>query len=517
MTRSRSHWRAGLALGIAALSAACAYTPAEEAPIVAQPNRAPTRNVTGFTEALTCMDNLFTQYNKSNFVITSQGIPDATGEISTGTKEMLITAISRMSVKSGAFRFVDFDQVTSPDINSLQSLVGFTDDFRVPNFYLRGAVTQFDENVISEAASASVAIPDADVGVSADQVVSVVSLDLNAGDLLTRQILPGISSNNSIAVRRVGFGGDAGGEISTLGVFFSLSLNRSEGMHAAVRNLVELSAIEVLGKLTKVPYWRCLSIEQTNPQVMREARGWFNAMGKREQVAFVQDALIGLGYYQGQASGNLDAATREAIGAYQAQNDLIADGRVNFDLYAKLISEDLALGRKPSGNVVNAAVNNQAAATTGQASAPPPAPPSLAMVLSTPRGDQPVYNTGEVLQMTFRTNQDAYGYCYYQDASGQVARVFPNRFQPDALVPGGTVVTVPSNDASFEIVLEQPGVTERFLCVAADQELGLALPDGLKSDDLTPLPARDLDQIANVFRGLNQGQLATRQIEVQVR
>ena len=56
-------------------------------------------------------------------VITSQGIPDATGAVQAGTKEMLISAISRMSVKSAAFRFVDYDQ-DQYDINALQNLVG---------------------------------------------------------------------------------------------------------------------------------------------------------------------------------------------------------------------------------------------------------------------------------------------------------------------------------------------------------------------------------------------------------
>jgi hypothetical protein len=43
--------------------------------------------------------------------------------------------------RSGASRFVDFDQ-TEFDINALQSLVGFTEDFVVPNYYIRGAITQ---------------------------------------------------------------------------------------------------------------------------------------------------------------------------------------------------------------------------------------------------------------------------------------------------------------------------------------------------------------------------------------
>ena len=136
--------------------------------------------------------------------------------------------------------------------------------------------------------------------------MSVVSLDMNIGNLLTRQIQPGMSAHNSISVTRNTKVGDAGGTISTYGLFFNLALNRAEGMHAAVRNLIELSTIEVLGKLAEVPYWRCLQIEQTNPAVEATARAWFNDMSEREQIVFVQRALASQGLYDAPITGVRD-------------------------------------------------------------------------------------------------------------------------------------------------------------------------------------------------------------------
>src|SRR6185437_14385910 len=111
---------------------------------------------------------------------------------------------------------------------------------------------------------------------SKDKVVSVISVDLNLGKLVTRQILPGMSASNSIAVVRSGKGADLGGVIGQgggqAGLTFSVALDQSEGFHQAVRNLIELSSIEVLGKLARVPYWQCLKIDQTNPAYRTEAR-----------------------------------------------------------------------------------------------------------------------------------------------------------------------------------------------------------------------------------------------------
>lgn len=205
--------------------------------MISRPKALPVRNFTSFSTSLQCMDNLLAQFGVRDIVITSAGLPDATGEISTGTKDMLISAISAMSVRSGAFRFVDFDQ-QQVDVHSLQNLVGFTDDFRVPNYYIRGAITQLDEGVIADSGGASIAGSAFSLGFNADQTVSVVSLDMNIGNLVTRQIQPGMSSHNSISVTRTSKAGDAGGRISSYGLFFNISLNRAEGMHAAVRSLV---------------------------------------------------------------------------------------------------------------------------------------------------------------------------------------------------------------------------------------------------------------------------------------
>lgn len=500
----------------AAMASACVYTPPEQAKTVSQPKTKPTKNLTSFSESLRCMDDLFVAFGVRDVVVTSQGIPDATGEISTGTKDMLISAVSRMSVKSNAFIFVDFDQ-TQYDVNALQNLVGFTNDFVVPNYYIRGAITQLDEQVISESASGGISLPFADGGGSKDQVISLVSVDLNMGDLLTRQILPYASSNNSIAVRRSGTSVDAGGTIQNieLGLSFNVSMNQSEGMHQAIRTLVDLSTVEVLGKLTQVPYWRCLQIEQTSPAVTAQARDWYANMEAGDRVVFVQRALAGSGYYKGPIDGAVTTETRDAIGAYQADNGLIADGHINFDLYASLISGNLALGAPPAAGQTPVRYEpSDAPAPSANAPAAPTAP--LSVALSTTKAAGEVYAVGETLNFGLETTRDAFAYCYYQDALGNIARVFPNRFQPNAQVPAGSQLVVPGPNARFEIVFEQAGAREEIACIASELELGVKLPDALKLQDLTPLPVGSLDDVLAAFDGLGQGAVAKVRLPLQV-
>ena len=469
---------------VALILGGCAANP-ETATIVAQPSTAPVKNITSFSEALSCMDDLFVLNNKRNIVITSAGIPDATGKIATGTKEMMISAIADMSIKSKAFKFVDFD-ATQTDVHALQQLVGFTNDFVVPNYYIRGAITQLDENVIRDSKGGGISAPNVDLSVSKDQIGSVISLDLNVGKLVTREILPGMSSTNQIVVLRKGFAGDVGATIGKVGITFNISKDRAQGPSQAVRTLVELGVIETMGKLTQVPYWQCLSIDSTNPTAMTQARDWYDAMTPKDHVVIAQRGLKAAGYYNGEATGEVDSATRDAVSRYQADNALIATGRPDFQLYMKLLGAKLAV----AGSNVPAAGPERAPIT----------PLPLALDIKSDKGpSRTPFRVNDILNVDVQVSRNAYLYCYYQDATGAVVRVFPNQFQPNAYIAGGRVQQIPSPSSPFQLRLDKPGVTEQVACVASDREVGLQLPDNLKAEDLKPLPVRSVDDVISYF------------------
>jgi hypothetical protein len=469
--------RTALATAVLTLLAACQTRP-ETAYDVTNPRTAAVRNIGNFNESLRCMDDMFLAQGKQDIFITTAGIPDATGLIASGTKEMFITAVSRMSAKSNAFRFVDYDP-TQTDVQVLSELVGLHEDFVAPNYYVRGAITQLDSNVLQSSASAGVSIPGMDLAINGNQVVSVVSIDLNVGKLITRQILPGISASNSIAVVQSGKGADVGGFIGKAGLSLSVSLDKSEGFHQAVRNLIELSTIEILGKLTRVPYWQCLSIESTNPNYRTEARGWFDTMGETERERVVSAALVRAGYLRDE--GN--------------------------DLYYRLLASD---SHHPTAKPVAASPVNAAVTPA----LPPPEAPRL--VVSTPRGPRPSYRVGETMVVSVQPTQDAYVYCFYQDATGTVARIFPNRFQPDPLVHAGVQIEIPpAGTKSFALRFDNPG-SEAVACLGSNREVGLKLPDKLKAQDLEPLPVSGLDDVASLFRGMQGARVDDARLTVEV-
>lgn len=101
--------RLAAGFGIATLLAGCVADPPrpETATVVAAVKTPASKTITNFTSALRCMDDLLLAYGKKDIVITTAGIPDSTGKVQAGTKEMLHTAASKMSIKSKSLAFID--------------------------------------------------------------------------------------------------------------------------------------------------------------------------------------------------------------------------------------------------------------------------------------------------------------------------------------------------------------------------------------------------------------------------
>lgn len=458
------------------------------------------------------MDRLFLQYGKRNIVITSDGLPDRTGTIRTGTKDMMITTLSKISEKSGAFNFIDIEQGGAVDF--IQSNVN--KGFALPDYYVRGAITQVDRNVASDSKSVGVALPFASLGYSDDQLLSVVTIDMSVGDLVKRQIIPGLHTTNTITIVGTGQGVDAEGIIKKASLFFEISQDRNQGTHQSVRTLVELGLIELLGKLTKVPYWRCLEIESTNPTAISQARDWYDEIPETKRIYVVQRAMFDAGLYNGQVDGWLNPHFREALNQYKAKSDLIANGRVDFDLYYRLMIDnhvvkpeddgdtgnDQALTVRPKQASLSNEPNKQSSLSEShkpkqKKAKPRPSNASgrggdhIGLSLEPSGGIGRKYELGDKLAFTVSVQQPANIYCYYEyvdDNKYYVVRVFPNRWQKNARVTPAKAISFPENEKQFSIELAQVGEEESVACVATDRAYSRQKePLVLSEPDLVPL------------------------------
>lgn len=469
----------------------------------AAPKAPAVKTITNFSPALRCMDELFLAYGKNGIVITSTGIPDETGKVRTGTKEMLITALAKMTVKSNAFEFIDFHG-GGDDLARLFDAKG-AEQMRIPDYYIRGSITQMDDNTIRRSSGMGFFTQFLDASATKDAAYDLLSMDMSIGDAGSRKILPQTSTSNTMLISKQGKSAELGvGKVGKIGLQFSLDFSRAEGLGATTRTLLELGLIETLGKFTQVPYWRCLDVDVTNPVIREQAFEIYDTLSEADKITFVQRKLGGsMARYKGPINGQMSPALKDAILEYQAQNGLVADGRVNFDLYANLMDDvQNALAYVPSTPARSTTPASAAAPMPSSSSAPVPvaAAPSVFRVnLDSDRGPRPNYKVGDFLNMSLSLTGDGTVYCYYEDSNRQVARIFPNQFAGNPTLRAGSTLRLPSG--GFKIRFDQTG-KERVACIGADREQ--VLPGSLKgAKDLTPLPVRSLDEVVQQFRQSN--------------
>lgn len=483
----------GTAILAAALAvASCTLPDPKKAPVAVQPTNAPVRNLTSFSEALRCMDGLFQRQGKNGFIITSKSIPDATGKLALGSRDMLITSISRMSQVSQAFRYVDYetDQLKADSVQNLSQMFYNANRITIdmPQVYISGSISQVEQGVQAGREGVGLTTGVLDIGGQRDRNVSLVTLELHLGDFRTRTIIPGADSTNTIAVVRTGEGMDAGAKIHKAGVSFNFGSDISEGSGQAVRTLIELGTIELLGRWTRVPYWECLQIERTNPAVLTQLRDWFDGMSQQQLIEFHQAGLSGLGYYKGPVNGTYSDVLRTAITNFQTDRGLVPNGQVSFEVYEALMEGKVKMHALPSA---------------------PPKPVTIS-------GPQPInvnlqaqdgltYDRGQRVQLNMSLSRGGFPYCYYRDVDGTVVQIYPNRFQPDKLIAGNRPVLIPdpSMSNSFSLQFIKSG-REEVVCVATEVDIGTLMPAALRAPELTPLPFHSLDEVVNAVKAVVQ-------------
>ena len=320
----------------------------------------PNAVVTNFNEALACMDDLMLVNQVSPIYLASPTINNFTSDrsLSAGATEMLITALAKMAIRSGGVRYVSF----GPDVQNMLTLQGAhpnNKDFRVPDFFVRGGVTQFNKSFWNGQRGSGVSAKidpgqlihggtffilrdqeDATYSISQDRAFGTLTMDLNAGFIANLQMIPGIASSNTLALEnRAGKATTGDLTVAGLGLSYSFSENVSHDFNHVLRSLVEVGAIEIVGKLQGIPYWRCLANAGSVEQRDRELREKFAQQSASDSPALVrsaQQALKDMKYYAGDANGVIDAATQEGLQEYQRQMGLLSTGLLNFETFRML-------------------------------------------------------------------------------------------------------------------------------------------------------------------------------------
>lgn len=338
-------------------TAACEDRPARLAMLDTQPKAPAQRNHTNFYPALQCMDNLFLKAKRPRVLISANQLPDKTRSISVDTRGMVITALNHMTRRSKAFAFVEQGIVGRTVGDTLALEKDNPKDRRppTPRLYVNGTVSQIDsdsrgstiETKLSEPSDGESVFKSGSVTTGIDH--SVVTLDLHLVSFPSRIVIPGSAVSNSITVSRKRWGSGLAGLISQRTLGITLQIDTVESRGQAVRSLIELGLIEMLGNYTGVPFWECLSL--TDAVARDTARDERAHIGNEEgltRLKAAQETLNTLGYTLVMPTGQMDQHTRDALSRFQAQQGILANGVLDFDTHQALEKARLAMRPKPT-------------------------------------------------------------------------------------------------------------------------------------------------------------------------
>ncbi len=473
----------------------------EELPkLVKGPEEAPKRTITNFSQALRCMDNLMISYGVYDVSMLVEDIKDSTDNVKVGAKDMLISAISEMTRRSHAIRLIAYGN-DSGNLVSFLSTAGQTTQYAViPQYDIRGSITQLDKSVAAKDVAGGINVSEIGIGGAKTANASVMALDLAVIDTKDYSVIPGVVSKNSIVIFKEGKGVDSDASIGKFGINFSMNLTRSEGDAQALRNLIELASVELVGKLTKTPYWTCLGIDPQKQEIQDEVHDWFyNLVADQKIVQYFQLHLANRGYYKGAIDGQFNPELTESIKDYQAGLRMEATGNIDRALFDALLNKSVP-PRRP------AVAATSASAPLGAA--------SLDIGFNGKAASK--LNRGEQFAVTVQPDRDTHVFCYFASEDGSIQRFFPNRFSPDSLVKQSAPLTLPGK-MPFKLFASSEGNQERMACFSAPQPLMGKLPSAVKGTDFENLPVTSLEQVEAEFTKLVGNEMGGKYLEINVR
>lgn len=468
------------------------------------PSERPSVALTSFSEGLRCVDLLLLDFGVRNVSILVEDLDDQTKKVTAGTKDMLISAFQEATKRSRAVRLVAFGNDARNASTFLDRAQRQSQYQNVPDFGIRGSVSQFDDNVIKKSADAGFSIGDLlSAGLAVSSSSKVMGVDLTAMRLEDFSVVPGVSSKNAIVILQQGSGTDASATIRKFNVNYQASTSRSEGTAIALRNLIELATIELLGRLVKVPYWRCLNAKDDDAEVTSEIADWFEGMaqsdGRTELFAYFQYHLSRLGLYDAEVNGIPSKELALAVRRYRTVLGLSETSDLNAELFAKHLSanrqtvrhkvEALLAGLPPSKPAVEEA-------------APAPAATTQAIelrFLPSPTQTQ----AGAEADVKLAVSSDATVYCFLLDAQGVVMRLLPNAGARQVRVNAGQTLLLRGEapQAQWRIHVHEKGLRETVGCFASEGNLVTRLPNVLQGSDFQAIPGiGSLEQIRDLIR-----------------
>jgi hypothetical protein len=185
-----------------------------------------------------------------------------------------------------------------------------------------------------------------------------------------------------VLIRKRGKGYDGDLTLRKFSVQYNFTLVSHDGNGQALRTLIDLGAIELFGRLLKLPYWSCIGATDQDPEVRAEIDDWWEEMAadphdRARLIAYLQMQMKVQGVYDGQINGQPDPALLRAVRAYRMALGQPDDLNLDASFLRRYLAADQTEMRKiAASNLADIAIKEgplPAPVAQNTAAAPPPA------------------------------------------------------------------------------------------------------------------------------------------------
>lgn len=243
-----------------------------------------TFNINKYTDGLDNLNELLTLYGDDTINLAVEPVSNRTGgagqELPADITMMVNSALNEIGEKVALFDYTE---------HTLQSK---------KLYIVKGAITEYD---VLESSNAGVNTAlhfgkgkgeaDADASASDDNQVAKITLDFNIVNNATDAFVSKVRTSNSIKVIKQSASNDFGFSILGSGFGLNASASKEQGKHAAIRLLVDLSMIELIGKLKKKPYWICVPGAKKDHRLFRDIKRNFNKFTEHKKASSIVNLL----------------------------------------------------------------------------------------------------------------------------------------------------------------------------------------------------------------------------------
>jgi hypothetical protein len=412
-------------------------------------------------------------------------IADVTGtagasqyEIPQNVTEMVNSTLNGIG---GRILYIPFDAAMMANLKNLSY-----SDFalkKVPDVIISGGITEFDRGLVTKGESTDLGF---EIGKNyglegSDQIkasLSSITLDFNLIDFKTQTGIPKMQAINSVKVHKSTREDSIGFTIKSATFGAKGDIKTVQGRHAAVRLIVQLSMLQILGRYQKLPYWTLLPGADRDDVVINQVLNDFYDLPESSKIKKEQEYLYLHGYGVS-VTGQMDTATQNALDEFSKKSKLnefakyTADtqGRAYLALFESVPVDADALRRRKS-------INSNAAFTPVQL----PTPRVAESQASTQTGsvriftDKNSYRIGQAMKVSFTVDKPMYIRVVVVNSKGEISTLLPNDYQPSDLLQPNITYAIPPQNADFSLDIGLPIGTDKIHAIASQN----------------PIPAQDI-------------------------